>query len=310
MQLEQRLARRGSATSLPAVESVTAPPSSRGRRRARPGSPGSPRACRGRGSAPKSSTWIVAQTRITSCTSCSTSRIAMPSSASSSSRSAKRVRLALVEARGGLVEQQHLRAGWPAPGRARRGGRARSAWRRPARRPRPGCRRGRAGAPPRRGRLTARSRDHERRISAAVRMFSRAVSEPNTSRRWNVRAMPAPGPDVGLGAGDVLAVEAGPGRCTVSCRPVMTLNSVVLPAPFGPIRPVIEPGLDVEVDVVHGDVPAEAHGGAPHLEQRPVQLPSCRCVPPGLSPVSSSPTGWLGQASARGAAATGSPHRG
>src|SRR6516225_6370842 len=25
------------------------------------------------------------------------------------------------------------------------------------------------------------------------------------------------------------------------CRPVMTLNSVVLPAPFGPIRPVISP---------------------------------------------------------------------
>ena len=36
-----------------------------------------------------------------------------------------------------------------------------------------------------------RSRDHERRISAAVRMFSRAVSEPKTSSRWKVRAMPS-----------------------------------------------------------------------------------------------------------------------
>ena len=32
---------------------------------------------------------------------------------------------------------------------------------------------------------------HRRRSSTPTRMFSRAVSDPNTSSRWNVRPMPA-----------------------------------------------------------------------------------------------------------------------
>ena len=38
----------------------------------------------------------------------------------------------------------------------------------------------------------------------------------------------------------------------------MTLNAVVLPAPFGPMRPKIEPSLDLERDVVEGDDAAES----------------------------------------------------
>ena len=48
----------------------------------------------------------------------------------------------------------------------------------------------------------------------------------------------------------------------------MTLNAVVLPAPFGPIRPEIVPCLDVERDAVEGDDAAEAQGDLPNREQR------------------------------------------
>ena len=41
----------------------------------------------------------------------------------------------------------------------------------------------------------------------------------------------------------------------------MTLNSVVLPAPFGPISPVISPGAHVEVDVGQSArLPPNSHG--------------------------------------------------
>ena len=47
----------------------------------------------------------------------------------------------------------------------------------------------------------------------------------------------------------------------------MTLNAVVLPAPFGPMRPEMWPCLDVERDAVEGDDSAEAHGDVPYLEE-------------------------------------------
>ena len=49
-------------------------------------------------------------------------------------------------------------------------------------------------------------------------------------------------------------------------RPQTALNSVVLPAPFGPIRPVTKPGVGIDVDLVERDVPAEPHGDAAALE--------------------------------------------
>src|SRR3954451_8759104 len=77
--------------------------------------------------------------------------------------------------------------------------------------------------------------------SAPTRMFSRAVMLPNSRMFWNVRAMPSlviakrlfppmllplnnTWPDVG------------------AYTPVIVLKQVVLPAPFGPIRPRISPG--------------------------------------------------------------------
>ena len=61
----------------------------RGRPRARPGPAGSRRACRRRGWRRSRARGCASHTFITSCTSCSTSRMAMPSPASSTSRSAK-----------------------------------------------------------------------------------------------------------------------------------------------------------------------------------------------------------------------------
>ena len=82
------------------------------------------------------------------------------------------------------------------------------------------------------------SRDQPRRISAATSTLSRTESVPNVSSRWNVRLMPSARAPVRLGVRDVLAVDARPGPSAGGCSPVMTLNSVVLPAPLGPMSPV------------------------------------------------------------------------
>src|SRR5882672_3864398 len=77
-------------------------------------------------------------------------------------------------------------------------------------------------------------------MSAATRMFSRTVSMVNSSRRWKVRARPRRARLWGL-----RRVMSEPSIATVpdvgGSSPVTTLNSVVLPAPFGPIKPVTRP---------------------------------------------------------------------
>ncbi len=81
------------------------------------------------------------------------------------------------------------------------------------------------------------SRDQPLRISAATRTLSRTLSVLNVSSRWNVRPMPSRARWCGL-----IVVMSLPSSTTVppvgGCRPVMTLNRVVLPAPLGPMRPV------------------------------------------------------------------------
>src|SRR5262245_25081335 len=79
-----------------------------------------------------------------------------------------------------------------------------------------------------------------RRMSTATRTFSRTDSSENSSRRWNVRAIPW------RARFDGFAREmSSPARSTRPCdggsSPVITLKSVVLPAPFGPMRPVTAP---------------------------------------------------------------------
>src|SRR5579871_5469362 len=84
-------------------------------------------------------------------------------------------------------------------------------------------------------------RSHALRCSAATRTLSRAERLLNASSFWNVREIPSRARRNGE-----YPVMSFPSRTTRplsgSCRPVMTLNSVVFPAPFGPIRPVTRPG--------------------------------------------------------------------
>ena len=54
---------------------------------------------------------------------------------------------------------------------------------------------------------------------------------------------PEPGPLDGRSLRDVAALDAAPAPLLGGSRPVITLNSVVLPAPFGPIEPGDEAGL-------------------------------------------------------------------
>ena len=81
------------------------------------------------------------------------------------------------------------------------------------------------------------SRDQPRRISAATSTLSRTDSVPNVSSRWNVRPIPTRARRCGLAY-----VMSWPSITTRpvagACSPVMTLKSVVLPAPLGPMSPV------------------------------------------------------------------------
>src|SRR5438477_2113153 len=79
------------------------------------------------------------------------------------------------------------------------------------------------------------------RISPATRTLSRTESEVNSSRRWKVRARPR----LARLCGASLVMSRSSKRTLPSVgesSPVMTLNKVVLPAPFGPISPVMWPG--------------------------------------------------------------------
>ena len=76
-------------------------------------------------------------------------------------------------------------------------------------------------------------------MSPPTRTLSRTVSDVNSSSRWNVRAMPAPGPLVRRQPGDVVAVEQDAAR-------------------VGPL----EPGDDVEQRGLAGAVGADQAGDA------------------------------------------------
>ena len=77
-------------------------------------------------------------------------------------------------------------------------------------------------------------------MSWATRTFSRTVSEPNASSRWKVRPIPRLARRC-----TGIRVTLRPSKRTLPwvgrCSPVITLKQVVLPAPLGPIRPVIRP---------------------------------------------------------------------
>ncbi len=77
-----------------------------------------------------------------------------------------------------------------------------------------------------------------RRRAAATSTFSRTVSDENRRRFWKVRTSPARA-IVWVGAPVRSASSSDTVPSATGTSPVMTLTSVVLPAPFGPIRPRI-----------------------------------------------------------------------
>ena len=72
-------------------------------------------------------------------------------------------------------------------------------------------------------------------------MFSRTDRPAKGCTIWKVRAMPRCARLMRRLAGDVLALEQDRARRSARSKPEIMANSVVLPAPFGPIRPVIGP---------------------------------------------------------------------
>ena len=76
--------------------------------------------------------------------------------------------------------------------------------------------------------------------------FVSAESSQNRFVCWNERPTPRLTSFHGAAPGDVLALEHDLGPESGFSSPVMRLNSVVLPAPFGPMIAWIAPFADVE----------------------------------------------------------------
>ena len=86
--------------------------------------------------------------------------------------------------------------------------------------------------------------------------FSTAVIAPNSRMFWKVRATPC----LVITSGRARVMSRSPSRIRPSVgrySPVSMLNSVVFPAPFGPISDTIDVLRNVERYVVDGDQAAE-----------------------------------------------------
>ena len=104
------------------------------------------------------------------------------------------------------------------------------------------------------------------RGSDAARRLSSTVASSNSSSDWNERLTPARARFVALSP-----ISSSPSRSTeplaARVKPVTASITDVLPAPFGPIRPVMRPGAHRERHVVDGDDAAVADAQAAHLER-------------------------------------------
>ena len=92
---------------------------------------------------------------------------------------------------------------------------------------------------------TSASRCRGRRTAATSR-FSNTVRFSKGCGIWNERPMPARQRAHRRRLRDVAAVEADAAAIRLEMSPVIRLNSVDLPAPFGPMMPSASPGLHVE----------------------------------------------------------------
>jgi hypothetical protein len=78
-------------------------------------------------------------------------------------------------------------------------------------------------------------------LPGTIIRFSRTVIEPNSCAIWKVRSRPLWNRSCGGRPVMSSPSHQHPARGRRQA-PAITLNSVVLPAPFGPISPVIDPG--------------------------------------------------------------------
>ena len=118
-----------------------------------------------------------------------------------------------------------------------------------------------------RARPLRRGSEPVRAIDRPTRTFSRAVMLANGRPLWNVRAIPARHMRDGVSpcnSRPPKRILPEDGRYT----PVIRLNSVVLPAPFGPITPTILPGSTVNVTLCSACTPPKLTPKVLHLEQR------------------------------------------
>ena len=216
---------------------------------------------------PDSMAMTRSDSRITNGMSCSmTSMRDAEPIAEPSEQVAERLGLALRDARRRLVEQQHARLERDQAcelGDAARAGReladllvryACSPSRRPARAPAPPC----AARPRRARRSRRRTRVGSPRSSASCTV-SITVSVGNSAASWNERIRPS-----SARASGPRRLMSRPANTTapVSDRtnPPISSNSVVLPAPFGPMSPSVSPDRTCDIDVVDGGDPAVVLG--------------------------------------------------
>ena len=130
---------------------------------------------------------------------------------------------------------------------------------------------------------------------AASTTFSSTVIRVSARGVWNVRHEPGPRDPVRRAPVDPLPVEERRGRTAAAGSPEMQLKSVDLPAPFGPIRPVIEPASTSRRRAVDRPHAVERAHDVAHLEPRAhsstisSRLPRIPCGRTSTSPMITSP---------------------
>ena len=275
--------------------------SCRGRTRPRRDRPGPPRGVPIRTVAPSSSTCTREQRSMTTFMSCSISRIPQPKSSSTLAEDRDQLlALRLVQPGRRLVEQQVARPDGERAGdaqqalapRRQEAGRAlrlleqaeAARARRRRSRPRAACR--------------PRCPSHRRRRSRAT------VRSAKGRAAWKVRPSPARASRAGE-----QPVTSTPSSKTVpesgAWKPLRTLTSVVLPAPFGPISPSASPGAQRQVDLLSAPAGRRRRGRLPR--RAGLLGRSSRGPWPGSAP--SPPTaGGAGGARATQPRRTGSAH--
>ena len=104
-------------------------------------------------------------------------------------------------------------------------------------------------------------------MSLPARMFSSTLMSSNSSSDWNERRSPSRARCVAFNR-SMRRSSSEIDPPLTGTKPVTASMSVVLPAPFGPIRPTTSPGLDLQRHVVDRDHRTEADGQVRDRQRR------------------------------------------